>query len=48
MDFEKLMVTKAGGGGRDGVGVGITTCTLWHKEWLANGDLLYSTENSTQ
>ena len=26
----------------------IGICTLWHMEWLANGDLLYSTENFTQ
>ena len=29
-------------------GFGVGTCTLWYMEWLANGDLLYSTENSTQ
>ena len=27
---------------------GIGMCTLRYMEWLANGDLLFSTENSTQ
>ena len=43
------MVTKGDRWGqkRDGwFGIGI--CTLWYMELLASGDLLYSTENSTQ
>ena len=35
-------------GGRMDRGCGIGRCTLWYMEWLANGDLLYSTGNSTQ
>ena len=49
-DFENFMVTKGdrwGMGGMDwGFGIGI--CTLSYIELLANGDLLYCTENSTQ
>ena len=29
-------------------GVEIGICTLRYMEWLANGELLYSTENTTQ
>ena len=29
-------------------GFGISICTLRYVEWLANRDLLYSTEDSTQ
>ena len=54
IDFEnKLMVTKGdrewwwGGVGMDW-GLEIGTCTLLCVEWLAIGDLLYSTGNSTQ
>ena len=36
------------GPGRDGLEVGTGICTVWYMEWLANGDLLYSTEDSTQ
>lgn len=39
--------TEGGGGGMDS-GVGIGMCELWHMECLANGDLPYSTGNSTQ
>ena len=48
-DFEnKLRLSKGTGGGWDGLGV-----WDWHRhtvvlEWLANGDLLYSSGNSTQ
>ena len=37
-----------GGGVQDGLEFGISICTLRYMEWLANTDLLYSTENSTQ
>ena len=52
-DFEKLMGTKedrcgGGHGGRMDWGSGIGIGTLRSMEWLASGDLLYSTENSTQ
>ena len=45
-DFEnKLMVTK-GDRGRWGVYLefGIDICRRWYMEWLADGDLMYSTE----
>ena len=44
-DFEKLMATKGdrNGGRRDGLGV-----WDWHMHTEASGDLLYSTEKSTQ
>ena len=44
------MVTKAESWGVRGMdwGFGIGICTPWYMEQLANGDLLYSTENSTQ
>ena len=46
-DLEKLMVTKADRlRGDSGFGIGI--CKLKYMERLANGDMLYSTENSTQ
>ena len=49
-DFEKLLVTKGDrwrvGGMGWGFGTGI--CTLRYMEWLAKGDLLYSTGNYTQ
>ena len=50
LDFEKLMVTKGdgGGGGEMDWEFGFGICTLRYVELLANGDLLYSTENSTQ
>ena len=38
---------RAKAGGRDEWGVGIDICTLC-MEWMVNGDLLFSTENSTQ
>ena len=51
LQTEKLMVINGdrwwGVGGMDwefGIGIG----TLRYMEWLANKDLLYSTENSTQ
>ena len=48
-DFEKLMVTKGDGPGWGmDRGVGIGLCTLRYMERLTNGDLLYSTESSTQ
>ena len=34
--------------GRDGLGFGSGTCTLWSMEGLASGDLLYTTGNSSQ
>ena len=34
--------------GWNGLGRGIGICTLWYMEWLANGDLVYCTGNSTQ
>ena len=37
---------QVGGGMNWGFGIGI--CTLQYMERLANGDLLYSTKNSTQ
>ena len=47
IDFEQLMVPKRDRwvGGRNGLGFRIGQRYM---EWLANGDLLYSTENSTQ
>ena len=43
----KKLPKGTGQGGMDwGFGIGI--CALWHMEWLAIGDLLYRTENSTQ
>ena len=47
----KLMVTKVdmlSMGRLDGGGIGIGICTLRDMEWLANWDLLYSTENCTK
>ena len=49
-DFKnKLMVTKGDrlGGGMVWV-FGIGMCTLLYMEWMVNGDLVYSTEDSTQ
>ena len=34
--------------GRVDWGFGISMCTLWYMEWLANRDLLHSTGNSAQ
>ena len=36
------------GEGRNEMECGICIWTLWYMEWLANGDLLYRIENSTQ
>ena len=44
----QTLKTKGAGGGRDGLGIGIGICTLRYIELLADGDLLYSTGNSTQ
>ena len=43
-----LLPKWTGGGGWVDWGFGIGICTLRYMEWLANGNLLYSTENSTQ
>ena len=49
-NFEnKLLITKGDRCERGmywGFGIGI--CTWWYMEWLASGDLLYSTGNSSQ
>ena len=37
---------RFGGAAEGGFGVGL--CTMWQMEWLADGDLLYSTGNSPQ
>ena len=48
-DFEKTYGYQSGqAGGKDRLEFGIGICTPSYMEWLANGDLLYSTENSTQ
>ena len=39
---------QSGEGGWMDWGFGIGICTPRYMEWLANGDLLHSTENSTQ
>ena len=48
--IEKLMVTKGdrSGWGRMDWGLRIGIFTLSYMQWLAKGELLYSTENSTQ
>ena len=44
MQFERGQVL----GGGMGWGFGIGMCTLQYVAWMVNGDLLYSTGNSTQ
>ena len=48
--LKNIQLPKGTGGGKRGMdwGFGIGICTLRYMEGLAIGDLLYSTENSTQ
>ena len=43
-----LWLPKGMGGGGVDWSVGIGICTLRYMEWVANSELLYSTENSNQ
>ena len=47
-DFGNKLLVTTDCGGRDGMGVEIGRYTLRPMERLVNGDLLYSTGNSTQ
>jgi len=48
--LKNLWLPKGTGGGWRGIyrGFGTGTCTLRYMKWLANGNILYSTDNSTQ
>ena len=48
--YDNFYVPKRKGLGAEGWtgGLGLSISTLMYMEWLANGDLLYSTEDSTQ